>query len=256
MIGKLKMLSTVLLMGTVLAVTSCSDDLTENITDSTKTKKNLSNQRGKENKDKVLFNFRNDPESYIKEVDFIVEARKSFKNTPLIDKRTEYGGPCTLTAEDSENKDVFRVHVKNGGNDYYFPWVNRGVGEVKVPKDAPNGTIVTTGGMNGCALVVTEVGNHFIFYHDADSNSLSVIKEAQGQEVFRLEPKDYDPLDTGVKLMEQNPGSGIYFTHQFMIVKHKDKWKVFTSSILLGPGINLPVIRPFAATASKYFGSF
>ena len=39
MIGKLKMLSTVLLMGTVLAVTSCSDDLTENITDSTKTKK-------------------------------------------------------------------------------------------------------------------------------------------------------------------------------------------------------------------------
>ena len=39
MIGKLKMLSTVFLIGTALAVTSCSYDSTENITDSAETKK-------------------------------------------------------------------------------------------------------------------------------------------------------------------------------------------------------------------------
>src|SRR5258706_14959368 len=38
--------------------------------------------------------------------------------------------------------------------DYFYPWMRTAVGWVKVPKAVPDGTIVMTGGVNGCTIVV------------------------------------------------------------------------------------------------------
>lgn len=204
-----------------------------------------------------LANFRSNPELYIKEIDFIVDSRKNFKPTSLPNlERCEYGGPCKLTEQNTAADNVIKLEVSNGGNDYYFPWVNRGVGEVKVPKMASEGTIVTTGGMNGCSLVVTELDNHYIFYHDADSKYLGKLKPAEGKEVCRIGPKDYSPLDIGNKLVLESPKEGLAYLHQIIIIKHGGKWKVFSSAILIGPGIDMPVKKAFNATVTKLMGTF
>ena len=104
------------------------------------------------------------------------------------------GGRCRIEADEISGG-VFDLEAEESalGSDYYFPWKRTGVGWVKVPKNAPDGTIVLTGGVNGCSIVVSENLNDYCFYHDGDSKYLHPHMIA-GNEVARVRPKDYDPL--------------------------------------------------------------
>lgn len=135
------------------------------------------------------------------------------------------------------------VRPKKGYTDYYFPWVNDGVGWVKVPYDAPVGTIVTTDGMNGCALQVHRSGDDLYFYHDANSCSMGNIGvKTVGKRIFRVTTDDMvnsklankEALDTTPKVAptkDYNPSR--YWFIQLICVRHKTgKWYIVRSSIM------------------------
>lgn len=201
----------------------------------------------------ILQDLRNDPEGVSKHSDFFVDVR-GFNTTPEGHSRCEIGGPATLSETVESN--INRISLKNGGKDFFFPWVNRGVGEVAVPINQPNGTIVTTGGMNGCALQVNRHGNNLIFYHDADNRYLGTLKPPQGRQLCRIEPSLYMKLPYGETIVEQNPTSGMSYLYQMICVRHNGKWKVTYSGIILGPGINMPIKRAFTPGVSKFLESF
>ncbi len=206
----------------------------------------------------ALSHFRQDPEKAIDRYDFMADAREGFRTTAIPNaSRCEYGGPCTLKEGKTVNG-VTRLLVSCGGTatDYFFPWVNRGVGEVRVPAGSANGTIVVTGGMNGCGLVVTKNGPHLVFYHDADNCYLGVLRAANGTTVCSVAPRDYmGPLNIGESLVGGG-ATGNAYLHQLLIIKSGGKWKVFSCGIIIGPGIDMPPLRSFRATITKYICSF
>ncbi|MBB5017821.1 hypothetical protein HNQ59_001091 [Chitinivorax tropicus] len=201
----------------------------------------------------VLDDMRRNPEATILGEDFFVDVR-GYKTKADATKHCEIGGAVTLVLEGKQGG-VNRISLKAGGTDYYFPWVNRGIGECVVPANAPNGTIVVTGGMNGCAFHVTQSGNNLIFYHDADSCKLGVLKAPVGDQLCRVEPDLYMKIPYGETLvMEAKDGSA--YLYQMMCVKHADRWKLFYSGIIIGPGISMPVKRSFTPGVSKFLLSF
>lgn len=108
----------------------------------------------------------------------------------------QQGGNCQISEADAGGN-VTDLQAKSGaGTDYFFPWLQRSFTWVKVPKAAPDGTIVMTGGVNGCSLIVSEHGTDYYFYHDGDSKYLPTGHASiQGTEVVRIRPNDYDPGD-------------------------------------------------------------
>lgn len=145
------------------------------------------------------------------------------------------GGPCTLRGSDLGNG-VVRLTVENGVGDYYFPWIPKGgggVGDCTVPGGAPEGTIVLTGGMNGCAFQVNRDAGSLHFYHDADSNSLGPVP---GTQVCRVGYTDYATrLELGQKAMlatQPRGGGAFYYAYYLMAIKVGSRWEVYASGVL------------------------
>jgi hypothetical protein len=201
----------------------------------------------------ALQELRANPEAAIQVNDFFVDVR-GFRPTAN-GVRCELGGAVTLAESAKPENGVTRLGLEAGGNDYFFPWVNRGVGEVAVPINAPNGTIVVTGGMNGCAFQANRSGTNIIFYHDADNRYLGQLKQPEGTQLCRIEPSLYQKIPFGETLM-QSIGGGCVYLYQMICVRHSGKWKVVYSGILLGPGINMPILRSFTPGVSKFLASF
>jgi hypothetical protein len=214
-----------------------------------------------------LDDLRKNPDAEMAKSDFMLDPQ-GYRTTPGAEARSEIGGPCTLTETGTTNG-VTRLKVTNdpNGKDYYFPWVNRGVGEVNVPKDAPDGTMVVTGGMNGCGLLVTDEGSHYNFYHNADNCRLGdaegCVKPAKGNVVCSVEPKDYlgrvDAANMGQRIVEEDPTAGKSYFHQMVMVKNEGTWKVYDSGIIMGPGkaggLGDP-IQSFQQSPTKLLTSF
>ena len=204
--------------------------------------------------DSALKELRKDPEKTIAKEDFFVDCL-GFK--PTVDKsnaKIELGGPVTLKA--TAEAGITRISLAPKGTDYFFPWVNRGVGEVEVPVGAPDGTIVVTGGMNGCSLHVTRDDKVLRFYHDADSKYLADFKRAKGDKLCRVEPSLYMKIPAGKTIVEENPKEGLAFLYQMLCVRHAKRWKVVYSGIIIGPGIKMPLKRSFTPGVSKLLTSF
>lgn len=102
----------------------------------------------------------------------------------------QVGGLCELS-ESSTNGVNTLTATANKGTDYLYPWLQRSYSWVKVPKDVADGTIVATGGLNGCTLVVSRKGGDLYFYHDGDSKHLPD-ESIEGEEIIRIAPADYD----------------------------------------------------------------
>ena len=107
----------------------------------------------------------------------------------------QVGGVCELTESSTEGTYTLTASA-NKGTDYFYPWLQRSFGWVKVPKSVSDGTIVATGGLNGCTLIVSTKGNDLFFYHDGDSKYLPLGSTSiEGEEIIRIKPGDYDPGD-------------------------------------------------------------
>ena len=200
----------------------------------------------------ALEELRANPENAIINNDFFVDVR-GFPTTPEGHQRCELGGAVTL--QESQQGGVTRLTLRPGGTDFFFPWVNRGVGEVTVPINQPDGTIIVTGGMNGCALQVNKNSSNLIFYHDADSRYLGDLKQPEGDRVCRLEPDLYMKVPYGENIALKM-GDGAAFLYQMLCVRHTGKWKIVYSGIIIRPGIDMPISRAFQPGVSKFLASF
>ena len=108
---------------------------------------------------------------------------------------TQTGGLCELTETKSGSLYTLTA-TANKGSDYFYPWLQRSYGWVKVPSSVSDGTIVSTGGLNGCTLIVSRKGSDLYFYHDGDSKYLPKGSGSiEGDEIVRIKPDDYDPGD-------------------------------------------------------------
>lgn len=143
----------------------------------------------------------------------------------------QIGGPVRISHEEQHGITVLKITP--GGSDYYFPYV-RGVGQVTVGPVGriPEGTIVVTGGMNGCALEVTVRNNQFVFYHDQNGVSMRGVWNA-GRTVCRITEAAYWPTHF---VMAQTR----YPIVQFICVYRYGFWHVLGYGIYTNGG-NVPV---------------
>lgn len=165
------------------------------------------------------------------------------------------GGRCTIS-ETTAAKGFYDLAASSSaiGTDYYFPWVRTGVGTVSVPKGVPDGTIVLTGGLNGCTIVASEFGNNYHFYHDGDSKYLKDT-DITGNELARVEPKDYDPLGWGQKQFENAlqeaseagiaPKGDVSYAHYVVAVKRQGRFGFYATGLMSLNGLTK---LPFAHT--------
>lgn len=147
------------------------------------------------------------------------------------------GGPCTISCtEAAPGFFDLKATATNVSSDYFYPWVGSGVGEVTVPKAVPDGSVVMTGGMNGCTIVVVDRLQNYIFYHDADSKHLTPMRMT----VAKVAPNDYDPLDWGLKEFKSAMDSAdqedlkgdISYGHFVVAVKHKGQFGMYVTGVI------------------------
>lgn len=159
------------------------------------------------------------------------------------------GGRCEIRAKQLQTG-FFELRAypdDAAGQDYFYPWVPDGVGTVQVPKNVPDGTIVMTGGLNGCGITVSEEGNSYIFYHDANCQYLTPAN-TRGKVVATAKPRDYDPLDWGFKafqhaLLQKEPSGEVFYGHCIVAVKKEGKFGLYVtgSMKLSGKRTQLPL---------------
>jgi len=137
----------------------------------------------------VLDRLRLDPSTTIREHGFLTEVPQGTNGK---------GGRCTLSVESLKSAGtdkVYKITAKDdpGGRDYYFPYVGGAktdfgqyVGDVIVSNGEPDGTLVVTGGMNGCSLQVDGIGEAYCFKHIMDGK-VPVNKDT----ICRVDYRDY-----------------------------------------------------------------
>lgn len=122
----------------------------------------------------------------------------SYKVSPKNDFNIQYGSlegkQCCVVAElpvgdAKDNKGVYQLTVQNGNGDWYIPFVARKAAYCDVPIKPQKGTLVVTPGMNGCALRIYRLNDHFRFYHDADGKNMPA--NPPGDPVRSIEYDDY-----------------------------------------------------------------
>ena len=162
----------------------------------------------------------------------------SFTNTGTLVE----GGKCQIN-EEFVKPGMYHLKAKasDTGTDYFFPWLRTGVGYVKVPHAAPDGTVVLTGGVNGCSIVVSTLQNDYYFYHDGDSKCL-IPGMVKGKEVARVGPDEYDPLNqardqfsaalgtasgAGVK-----PAGDVSYGHFVLAVKKNGQFGLYSTGVM------------------------
>jgi hypothetical protein len=150
------------------------------------------------------------------------------------------GGACGLACNLFGQSGCYELRVGLGATDWYIPY---GMGEARhcdVPRGQPNGTLVVTFPMNGCALEVRQIdGNTNRFYHDADGNSMP--HNPPGALKIRVNPADYaGPERTAhvralryfareVQDQLEVPNRGGY-EHSIICVMRNGEWKVYGST--------------------------
>lgn len=159
------------------------------------------------------------------------------------------GGMCTIAqkAISAGFYDLKAVATGYAGTDYFYPWLQRGIGWVQVPKSAPDGTIVMTGGVNGCTIVVTELLSNYFFYHDGDSSHLYP-GLTTGREVARIAPQDYDPGDAANTAFQQalaraaasgqRPSGDLSYGHYVIAVKSKARFGLYATGLMSLNGLS------------------
>ena len=83
------------------------------------------------------------------------------------------GGPCSLSCQTFSG--VYQIDVAAGAGDWFIPFASGAARYCDIPRGQPDGTLVVTYPMNGCALEVHRRTTGNRFYHDSDGRSMPVI---------------------------------------------------------------------------------
>ncbi|HEY1028015.1 MAG TPA: hypothetical protein VGE28_10380 [Pseudomonas sp.] len=148
-----------------------------------------------------------------------------------------HGGPCNITARQVDDNVFELVATHGNGRDFFFPYRPQGVGQCMVPGNCPTGTIVLTGGMNGCSLQVERQANgSYVFQHDANGKYL----QPQATTRCRIDYQDYagpltsDGVGLGIhRALGKFEGKANRYPQNTLIsVKEEKGWGIYTCCIV------------------------
>jgi len=146
------------------------------------------------------------------------------------------GGGCTLACGRYRESSVYEIAVGAGAGDFYIPFGHGQARHCDVPQGQPNGTLVVTFPMNGCALEVREIDGNNRFYHDSDGNSMPALPP--GVQKIRIVAADYEgPEQTAETRFPRYVNPDIEaagnFEHSIISVKRGGQWEVYGSTCIL-----------------------
>ena len=128
-----------------------------------------------------LTQLRTNPQTVLSSEHFFVDTR-NLVQTPL---------GCTVQINEQLKNGVFYWDIANHqSTDFYFPYVQGNAGYVGIQTPIQDGTVVVTGGMNGCALEVCYLNDNYYFYHDANGSNMHKQRNV-GTQVCRIEAGNY-----------------------------------------------------------------
>lgn len=196
----------------------------------------------------VLAELRSTPEKTFKNFGFIVKRNSTVvlptaKNTHNVNisANLNIGGRCKI--ECTYLNDIYKLEVKLGEsyNDWYIPFEQKKALYCDVPKGMPNGTLIVTAPMNGCALEVHSSMHSNRFWHDSNGEFMPEIDQCLWRPKFRVDADIYEgknaPLQT---LAEKNTlydvdGQDIYttagFEHSIIAVKRGAYWFIYQTAV-------------------------
>ncbi len=155
------------------------------------------------------------------------------------------GGGCNLDCEAVEG--VYQLSVSIGAGDWFIPFAQGTAHYCDVPSGQPNGTLIVTFPMNGCALEVhpTATGNRF--YHDSDGCHMPVLTSiAKFRSVYNqysgnnnrpaeIFERKYGAEGTFVLATDgtRSPSTLISggFEHTLICVKNGANWEVYQTAV-------------------------
>src|SRR5262249_50723524 len=144
------------------------------------------------------------------------------------------GGGCTLTCTIANG--VYQLDVSAGAGDWFIPFKAGAARNCDVPRGQPDGTLVVTFPMNGCALEVHSRVSGNRFYHDSDGKHMPNVDGNFNTPKFRAEADLYEGVgaraqevcgrDFGRDLIGQN------FEHTLICVKNGARWHVYQTAVV------------------------
>ncbi len=203
----------------------------------------------------TLAQLRSDPDGMFARADFAVDTG-SVPGGAL-------GGPCRLDCEPLAAR-LFSLQVRPGQGDYVFPYASMqdgGVGTCAVPIAAPDGTIVVTGGMNGCALHVSRTATHLHFFHELNGRAMNG-KLVPGAVVSQVMAPQYMGVDDQARtLVARYAASGTMAmpVYHLLTIRRGAVWKIFASAVMQRRASNTGASlgpQAFLPRASKLVGQF
>lgn len=150
------------------------------------------------------------------------------------------GGGCTLTCETYST--VYKINVVAGGPDWFIPFAQGQARHCDIPRGQPNGTLVVTFPMNGCALEVHRRTTGNRFYHDSDGNSMPAVDTNYATQVFRANAAAIEGPGSRLEtIFAAHPSGadapegaviGQNFEHTIICVKNGARWDVYQTAVI------------------------
>ncbi len=156
----------------------------------------------------------------------------------------QLGGPCSLACEAEDG--AYRIEVVAGrGMDFFIPYASGAARYCDVPRGpgVPDGTLVVTFPMNGCALEVQANGRMNRFFHDADGmcmpggdRSAKCRIEADAYEgAGAVAAARFSALPNAMDIMDGIVGKN--FEHTIICVKKAGLWNVYQTAVVVSQAI-------------------
>jgi hypothetical protein len=146
------------------------------------------------------------------------------------------GGGCTLTCTISNG--VYQLNVAAGAGDWFIPFAAGAARYCDVPRGQPNGTLVVTFPMNGCALEVHSriTGNRF--YHDSDGIHMPNYDRNFNTAKSRVDVNVYEGVGAraaAIFARYPNDGRAVVgqnFEHTLICVMQAGRWHVYQTAVV------------------------
>ena len=144
------------------------------------------------------------------------------------------GGGCTLTCTIANG--VYQLGVGAGAGDWFIPFAAGAARYCDVPRGQPNGTLVVTFPMNGCALEVHGRVSGNRFYHDSDGQHMPNVDTNFNTTKFRGEADLYEGVGARSEVIfERSHGRDVIsqnFEHTLICVKNGARWNVYQTAVV------------------------
>lgn len=147
--------------------------------------------------------------------------------------RDAVGGGCALTCTRIGLSGVYRLDVGPGQRDWFIPFSQGQARYVNVPKNQPDGTLVVTYPMNGCALEVAGMTGCNRFFHDSDGKSMPQgNRDAKARiEYDTMAGPDENLFVKFQRALQAGPIAG-NFEHTIICVKSGGMWSVYQTCVI------------------------